>query len=73
MRTERTVFHSSEVDDPTLLAEGWYIGAFHGTLYADESCAGPYPTYGAASEAMTVPRFPKDTITVGLHPRLLAE
>lgn len=78
MSTERTVFHSFEVDDPTLLAEGWYVGAtFNGdTLCADEGCVGPYPTREdaeliAARADWRVPKLPADTITIGLYPRLL--
>lgn len=55
MSADIGVFHSSEVDDPTILPVGWYIGASRdGVLYADDSCVGPYDSHNDAIAAMHI-------------------
>jgi hypothetical protein len=56
MSSDVFVFHSSEVDDQSLVAargRGWYVGsAVDDTLLFTDACAGPYATQSAATLAM---------------------
>ena len=51
MSADVVIFHSSEVNDPTLLAEGWYIGTPRGDTLTTEGAIGPFPTQKAAAAA----------------------
>jgi len=52
MSATPAVFHSSDVDNQTLLAEGWYIGFIVGGDLTTEGAVGPYRTERDAKESL---------------------
>lgn len=55
MSHDISVFHSSEVDDPAVLAPsgpGWYIGGFIQNSNELAEASGPYPTEAEALAGM---------------------
>ena len=56
MSHDYAAFHSTECDDPTFLAEGWYIGPMDADgIIADDwtnDFSGPYQTERAALAAL---------------------
>lgn len=50
-----SIFHSTEIDEDTGVAVGWYVGECDtaGDMIFDDGCAGPYATEAQARDAMT--------------------
>ncbi len=53
MSADVAVFHSSEVNDQTILCEGWYIGQWLGESLTADDAIGPYDSEKAALKAMS--------------------
>jgi hypothetical protein len=53
MSADIGLFHSSEVDDQSLLAIGWYIGIFTGEDLTTDGAIGPYETQADAAKALS--------------------
>lgn len=55
------VFHSSQVDDPNILADGWWIGKVSsddGTSMTTDGARGPYYHYQDAIDSMVLIGLP---------------
>lgn len=63
MSADIFLFHSDEVNDPALLAPGWYIGTAEPGAEAltTEGAIGPYPTNNDAARAMASGAYLKGT------------